>query len=82
MRILVALHVDTGHLSSSFVAADGVHILTMAGLVVQEPEADSHDQMRSRSAQGTFRMVLEAREVKFLFKEPMGVPPVYTRQIP
>ena len=27
-------------------------------------------------------MVLEAREVKFLFREPMGVPPVYTRQIP
>ena len=31
---------------------------------------------------GTPMMVLEAREVKFLFKEPMGVPPVYTRQIP
>ena len=31
---------------------------------------------------GTPTMVLEAREVKFLFKEPMGVPPVYTRQIP
>ena len=25
---------------------------------------------------GTPMMVLEAREVKFLFREPMGVPPV------
>ena len=38
------MHVDTGHLSSSFVAADGVHVLAVAGLVVQEPEARGHDQ--------------------------------------
>ena len=41
---LGGIDVDTSHLGSSFVAADGVHILAVASLVIQEPEADSHDQ--------------------------------------
>src|SRR5699024_10468233 len=36
--------VDTGDLSSGLVAADGVHVLAVTGLVVEEPEANGHDQ--------------------------------------
>ena len=35
--------VDAGDLSSGLVAADGVHVLAVAGLVVQEPEENGHD---------------------------------------
>ena len=41
---LGGVNIDTGHLSSSLVAADGVHVLAVTGLVVQEPEARGHDQ--------------------------------------
>ena len=43
-EFLVAVNVDTGHSAAASLAADGVHVLAVTGLVVQEPEAARHDE--------------------------------------
>ena len=39
---LGSVHVDTGHLSSSLVAADGVHVLAVTGLDVYKRQEKLH----------------------------------------